>query len=159
MRRLIDRKIKLRDLLLHRNEERYTFLSYSGLKTPEEYASYKILTMNRKWLRETAYTFISLTIPTCITTCPKECDKQGILLFKTIQGYMKDRKWAWTWRVMLRYNMEGSQLAYEIIILLQNPNTPTALRTEAYCQLIKQLTQNPSTQSVSLVRAWGFLHT
>lgn len=89
----MDRKIKLRDLLLHRNQSRYDFASFTGLKTPEEYASHKILTVNRKWWRETAFKFITMGIPTCLTNAPREMDKQGQLLFKSIQGYMKDRKY------------------------------------------------------------------
>lgn len=139
--RLVDRKIKLRDILLHKNEEKYLFTRYSGLKTPEEYASYKILTMNRKWWRDTAFTYINLVIPTCLTTISKDCEKKGITLFKTIQGYMKDRK----------YNVEPSQLALEILQALNKPKYPAALRTEVYCQLIKQLTDNPNSMSVSLV--------
>lgn len=49
--------------------------------------------MNRKWWRETAFSFITMGIPTALTTCPREMDKPSQLLFKSIQGYMKDRKW------------------------------------------------------------------
>lgn len=48
--------------------------------------------MNRKWWRETAFSFITMGIPTALTTCPREMDKSSQLLFKSIQGYMKDRK-------------------------------------------------------------------
>lgn len=91
--RLVDRKIKLRDLLLKKQEDKFVFEKYPKLKTREDYASYKIFTVNRRWWRETAYSFITLAIPTCLTTLSKDADKHGILLFKTIQGYMKDRKY------------------------------------------------------------------
>lgn len=91
--RLVDRKIKLRDLLLKKQEDKFAFEKYPNLKTREDYASYKIFTVNRRWWRETAYSFITLAIPTCLTTLSKDADKHGILLFKTIQGYMKDRKY------------------------------------------------------------------
>ena len=48
--------------------------------------------MNRKWWRETAFSFITMGIPTALTPCPREMDKPSQLLFKSIQGYMKDRK-------------------------------------------------------------------
>lgn len=97
--------------------------------------------MNRKWWRDTAFKYINLVIPTCLTTIARECEKKGITLFKTIQGYMKDRK----------YNVEASQLALEILQALNKPKYPAALRTEVYCQLMKQLTENPSEMSISLV--------
>lgn len=126
---------------MHKNEEKYSFTRYTGLKTPEEYASHKILTMNRKWWRDTAFSFISLVIPTALTSISKEYDKKAITFFKTIQGYMKDRK----------YSSEPSQLVFEIIEGLNKANCPSSLRTEVYCQLMKQLIDNPNPMSVSLV--------
>lgn len=97
--------------------------------------------MNRKWWRDTAFSFISLIIPTALTSISKEYDKKSITLFKTIQGYMKDRK----------YSSEPSQLVFEILESLNKDSYPASMRTEVYCQLMKQLTDNPNPMSVSLV--------
>ena len=91
--RLIDRKIKLRDLILKRDQSQYAFPSFSGLKTPEEYASHKIFTVNRKWWRDTMHEFTTVLIPTCLMNVSKELEKPAVLLYKNILGYMKTRKY------------------------------------------------------------------
>lgn len=52
-----------------------------------------------------------------------------------------------------RYSMSEDALAVDMVRMIQGYKNPS-LRTEAYCQLIKQLTENPSTQSVSLVHEY-----
>ena len=57
-------------------------------------------------------------------------------------------------RVDCRYSMTDEALAVEIVRMVQGSTNPM-MRTEAYCQLIKQLRNNPNAQSVSLVVSDG----
>lgn len=50
--------------------------------------------------------------------------------------------------------MTDEALAVEIVRMVQSSTNPM-MRTEAYCQLIKQLRNNPNEQSVSLVALDG----
>ena len=49
-----------------------------------------------------------------------------------------------------RYSSAQETIAMDILRLVGTNSNP-AIRTEAYCQLVKQLRENPSAQSVALV--------
>lgn len=92
IQRLVDRQIQLRNILIERSKSLYEFTAFSELKTPEEYASKKFFSLNKKKLIAGFYTHTTSAIHTALTNLDKSHDKKAIMLFKYIQGFMKDRK-------------------------------------------------------------------
>ena len=128
--------IKLKDLFFEKSGAMFTFNKYPRFHAPMAWAEMKFISMNRqelangmlRWTKEPIHAPLTQVNPE-----NKVAYRLSKNLFKNIMGYMGDKSYSHT-----------DSLASE---LLQSALDVKEIRTEMYCQLIKQLTQNPSLQS------------
>jgi myosin heavy subunit len=144
--RIVRRTIKLKKLVLDKSGDMFRFPKFGKLYQPAAWADFKFITFSReelmrgmlKWTKEAIHmTLIDLVsgadqMP-LLGPDGKPIKNTAIKLFKNILGYMGDRK-----------SQYPDTLAIEICnICLQQP----PLRDEMYCQLMKQLCNNPDPES------------
>ena len=128
--------IKLKDLFFEKAGTMFVFHKYPRFHPPAQWADQKFLSMNKQELANGMLRWTKTPIHAPLTQVNpdnKVAFRLAKNLFKNVLGYMGDKS----------YGHQDS-LAQE---LLQSALDTKEVRTEVYCQLIKQLTQNPSGQS------------
>jgi len=137
--------IKSKDVFFSKMGNSFEFSKFPGLLSPKEYAEAKYFGLHFKKEKLAAGFLKHDTNPihiALIRDLNAQDNKDARRLFKTIMCYMGDR-----------------QNATEPFILVQEMLTElianSGLRSESYCQLVKQLSDNPSSQSTE--HGWNLL--
>ena len=123
--------IQMKEMFFVSHGKLFTFQTYGNLRPPDVFA--KAALLGRDKLRDNMLKWVKQPIPTSLTFLPPLFTKQACKLFKNILGYMGDRSMSYP-----------DQLAQDL--LAQGLQTPE-VRDEVYCQIIKQLEQNPNPSS------------
>jgi len=136
--RKINREIFLKMRALNASMSWMLYSKYAHLKTPEEYQSESWAVFGRDKIGENMLIHVESSIHTALCRdVPATEVKNAKLIFKNILMFMGTK----------RYNGDENALAAEIVSIALNSPSPQ-LRSECYVQLIKQLTKNPSPESV-----------
>jgi len=133
--------IKLKDVFFASHGDLIRWNKYGNFRTPEQYANAQLMPFGREALRLGMLKWTKKPIPTSLTNMSSTYAKMASKLFKNILGYMGDRSLSYP--VMLAQDLLNQAL-----------ETPE-IRDEIYCQIIKQLTENPSPQSIS--KGWQLM--
>ena len=140
--RVVNREIRLKEIFLTRFGHMFSFKQCSILRDPEEWASLKFLSLDRAGLISSFLCHTTAPIHSSLMELPKQYVKDATKAFKCILGYMGDRR--------VPYPEQVAQELLDIAI-----NSGEGLRDEIYAQLVKQLTDNPSSASIS--RGWDLM--
>lgn len=144
--------IKLKDIFLKRSGDQFQLNKFDKLRTPKEWAAESFFTWDKDALAQTFWKHTMDSIHATMIDFYRDSregeeelcegyEKTAIKLFKNILGFMGDRQLPFP-TILCREILEAG---------MQNPK----LRDEIFLQLIKQLTSNPSNDS--LVRGWKLL--
>lgn len=134
--------IRLKVLSLNQFESMFDFAKLRSLRNPQDFAAQKLLTTDRKKLTASFLQFSKVPIHTSLTTIEDPLLlKDAKRCFKNVMGYMHDKKYPFP-----------TTCAQELVnCALQNP----PLRTEIYCQIIKQITGHPIV--ANQMRGWDLM--
>jgi hypothetical protein len=141
--RIINREIRLKELYLDSYGAMFTLDKFALLRDPDEWASMKLFgfALNKDQLAAGFLYHTASPIHASLTKLEGPTAKEGVKQFKNIMGYMGDRKYQYQ-----------DTLAQEVLACgLENEE----LRAELYCQVMKQLVDNPSYASES--RGWEMM--
>jgi myosin heavy subunit len=136
--------IKLKDMFFLKSGDLFKFSRYPKLHPPTAWAELKFLPIGRQELAASMLRWTKTPIHAPMTQIPPEnkvAFKAAKSMFKNIVGYMGDGKFG-----------PADVLAAE---LLGKGLELKDIRTEIYCQLVKQLTQNPNSFSVQ--KGWDLM--
>jgi hypothetical protein len=141
-----DRKIRLairlKVLSLNQFEQMFEFSKFRSLRNAQDFASQKLVTMDRKKLVASFLQFTKVPIHTSLTTIEDPILlKEAKRCFKNVMGYMHDKKYPYP-----------TTCAQELVncALLH-----THLRSEIYCQIIKQISDHPIV--ANQMRGWDLM--
>jgi len=142
--RIINREIRLKEMFLVAYGSLFKLPMCSILKDPEAWAASKFfgLAFNKKELAAGMLKHSTNPIHSCLTDVESEDEKKlAVRQFRSMQAYMGDRAYPYPDQLIAEYLQIG----------LAHPN----LRAEFYVQLMKQLVDNPSQDSVQ--KGWEIL--
>lgn len=138
--RVLRLSIELKGHLLERFARKLSYGDSPSLKTPAEFASGKVFGKER--VMEGLLTWTSTPIHAALTRdLDRKTEDQATKLFRNVMGWMGDRHYSYQ-----------ATLLQEICTKVVNVS---ALRDELFAQVIKQLTGNPSADSMR--RGWQLL--
>ena len=112
-------------------QPKYAFPYFRNLRSPDDYARGTL--MNKTAVRNQHLVHQTNKLPRSISNLPKELSKKAQELHQNLLGYMGDKQMPFP-----------AMLAQD---LLRKGFENRGLRDEIYCQIIKQLTNNPRPES------------
>ena len=133
--------IKLKDVFFESHGSMIVWAQYGNFRTREAFSNAQLLPMGRDKLAAGMLKWTKKPIPTSLTNLGPMFAKTATKLFKNILGFMGDRTIPYP--QMLAQDLLNQCLA-----------TPE-MRDEIYCQIIKQLHENPNPQSLS--KGWQLM--
>jgi len=134
--------IMLKQITLTMYEKMFTIDQLRTLRTAEDFANAKMVALNKKKLVQGFLHWSKTPIHTSLTKIEDPIIlKEAKKCFKNILGYMLDKKYSYP-----------TTLAQELI---NSGLTIPELRSEIYCQLIKQLTDHPVPQNQA--KGWDLM--
>lgn len=133
--------IKLKDVFFETHGSMIVWAQYGNFRTREQFSNAQLLPMGRDKLAQGMLKWTKKPIPTSLTNMGPLAAKTATKLFKNILGFMGDRTIPYP--QMLAQDLLAQCLAN------------AELRDEVYCQIIKQLHENPNPQSVS--KGWQLM--
>lgn len=120
-------------------QPRFDFKNYPNLCTADDFA--KGIILNKSKFKDCFLSFQTSVIPRSLVELSKDFNKLAVQLHKNLLGYMGDKQMHFP-----------AMLAQEI---LRKGFTYKNMRDEIYIQIIKQLTNNPRSESIA--RGWQML--
>lgn len=125
---------KLRERQEKASHSKFSFRLYPGLRTPDDFA--KTVILQKRKLKEGMLNWSNQLIPKSLTELPSaEESKMAIQIHKSLLGYMGDKV------------MSFPATLAESILTTGHENIK--LRDEIYLQIMKQLTKNPTADSIA----------
>jgi len=138
-----DKEIRIREMTLDRIPGQFVFEQFNNFRDPVEFASHSLKFWMREELQRTMFKWQKTPIKTSLTQMDPGPSKQATRIHKAILGWCGDKS-----------NPNPNSLLYEVVELGMQGQP---LADEIYCQIVKQLTDNPNHQSCS--QAWKLLGT
>jgi myosin heavy subunit len=114
-------------------QKKYAFSNYPSLRTPDDFA--KGVLLQKRKLKEGMLKWQQTLIPRSLTELEPENSKIAVQVHKSLLGYMGDKSMAFP-----------ATLAQDI---LQKGLEQPQLRDEIYLQVMKQLSSNPTADSIA----------
>jgi len=140
--RIIATTIRLKELFFETAKDFYLFPRFPGLQAPTLWAELKFVSLDRRALATGMYKWNENIIHEPLTNMKDSViGEVAVTMFKNVMAYMGDRPYA-----------SPDLLAQELI---RNCLSQPALVDEVYCQVMKQLSDNPRPDSVR--RGWGLM--
>ncbi|CEO99091.1 hypothetical protein PBRA_007205 [Plasmodiophora brassicae] len=146
--RAIRLTIQMKNSIFADQADMFSMSKCGIVKTPDDWAGEKMLSLNRDKLRTEMLFWVDsdihapLTVlPDTASSTPKDTNKLALLAFRSLQAFMGDRK-----------SDKAFQEGYSVVTL---GHSRPDLRDEIYVQTIKQLTRNPDPESCR--KGWQLL--
>jgi len=140
--RIITTTIRLKELFFETAKDVYLFPRYPGLQAPSLWAETKFVSLDRRALATGMFKWTENVIHDPLTKMKDSVISElAVTMFKNVMGYMGDKPYA-----------SPDMLAQELI---RNCLNQPALVDEVYCQVMKQLSDNPNPESVR--RGWSLM--
>uniref|UniRef100_A0A7S2FEI0 Uncharacterized protein n=2 Tax=Octactis speculum TaxID=3111310 RepID=A0A7S2FEI0_9STRA len=124
---------KLRERQERAKHSKFHFRLYPGLRTPDDFA--KTVILQKRKLKEGMLNWSNNLIPKSLIELPSDDSKMAIQIHKSLLGYMGDKV------------MSFPATLAESILTTGHENIK--LRDEIYMQIMKQLTKNPTADSIA----------